>query len=79
MALISEVVEIHRIKCDVCGRCAPEATTIDQAVRNAIHTGWQRVRWWNAHDGSKEGADLCPSCAPDFLTGLKSKRIKCRR
>ena len=78
MALKSEVIEIHRISCNVCGRCAPEATTIEQAVRNAIHTGWKRVRWWNMHDGAKETADLCPDHAPDFIADLKRKRIKYR-
>jgi hypothetical protein len=72
MALKSEVIEIHRVSYDVCGRFAPEAVSEDGAIRNAIHTGWKRARWWNAHDGSKEGADLCPSCAPDFLAGLKN-------
>ena len=52
--MISEMtVTVYRVKCETCGKQAPDANDKAQAQRNAIHTGWKSIG----------GKDVCPQCA----------------
>ncbi len=60
MAIEAKTRTTYHVTCDRCGAMAPGSPVREEAIFQAIESGWQCVSWWN---GLKDVHwEFCPDC-----------------